>query len=419
MLWVGVLVFLAWAARLAVLEGYIYEIDKEFLGDFTRTATLGAPTWWTGQGIFYGPIFVLEYRYLFETGLASGQAFAQLDFLLLGIAFGSLWLAFFGWRHLRLACVALACWLANHATIEALANTAHLEVLELTLICVAILLVAKQREGVAGAALGLAIATKTLPGLFVPYLALTRRWSLLVWALVVAGAVFLLVCWVQGLSPIQGLVALVYQGGNLTKLEYSEYEYTPRAEIARMLAAPDGSLTPEQARLALTGHWVIAIVTVAAVAALAVWKTRAVHMRFGLFAGLVAATMLVVAPSAHPPYYIFLLPAWTAIFAALVGRRLSSRTALLWIGLTLAYVFSGFDQPFFAAQRVIGFGAVVPEHWLDWHLPSLGLLSTLVLSGLLLAERGLVENRGPVPVTEANSEVSSRFATDVTPLPSR
>lgn len=401
LLWVAVLAFCVWAARLALLEGYIYEIDKDFLGDFTRTATLGAPTWWTGQGIFYGPIFVLEYRYLFETGLAGGADFARLDFLLLGIAFASLWLALLGWHHPRLAVLSFGLWLANHATIEALANTAHLEVLELTLICLAVLLATRQREGAAGAAIGLAIATKTLPGLFIPYLVLARRWRMLAGSLAAAGLLFLLVCWLQGLSPVQGLVALVYQGGNLTKLEYSEYEYTPRAEIARMLAAPDGSLSAEQAQMAITGHWIIAIATVVAVGALVALRAQAIRERFGLFAGLVAATMLVVAPSAHPPYYIFLLPAWTAIMAVVVGRPLSTRTTLVWIGLAVAYVFSGFDQPFFAAQRVLGFGAIVPEHWLDWHLPSIGLLLTLVLSGALLAERR----------SEKTSEVRSRRRT--------
>src|SRR2546430_4570585 len=42
--------------------------------------------------------------------------------------------------------------------------------------------------------------------------------------------------------------SLIYQGGNLTKLEYSEYEYTPRAEIARMFAGDSGALSTEQAR---------------------------------------------------------------------------------------------------------------------------------------------------------------------------
>src|SRR5207302_10974507 len=100
--------------------------------------------------------------------------------------------------------------------------------------------------------------------------------------------------------------------------------------------------------------------------------------RYGLLFGLHAVVMLVVAPSAHAPYYIFLLPAWTAILAALVGRPLSLRASGLWLALGLGYMFTGFDQPFFLSQRLFGFGIVVPQHWLAWHLPSLGLALTMI-----------------------------------------
>jgi hypothetical protein len=63
--WLLVLGFLAWAIRLAVLEGYIYEIPGNFAGDFIRTVQLGNPEWYSGHRLFYGPIFVLESRFLF------------------------------------------------------------------------------------------------------------------------------------------------------------------------------------------------------------------------------------------------------------------------------------------------------------------------------------------------------------------
>jgi hypothetical protein len=88
-----------------------------------------------------------------------------------------------------------------------------------------------------------------------------------------------------------------------------------------------------------------------------------------------------------------LLPAWTAILAALVGRPRSPLGMGLWVALLAAYVFTGFDQPFFLAQRLFGFGIVVPENWLAWHLPSIGLLLTLTSLALLLRR-----NDGPVKV---------------------
>jgi hypothetical protein len=381
--WLIPIAFVVWAARLTFLEGYLYEIDKDFLGDFTRTAALGAPTWWTGQGIFYGPIFVLEYRFLLEPGLLSGVDFARLDFVLFGLAFACVWLALIGRRRPRLLIFALAAWLANHASVEAFANTAHLEVLELLFICLAILLAVREIDLGAGASLGLAIATKTLPGLFLPYLAITRRWRMLFGACFLFGALFLVVCAIQRISPWDGLYSLVYQGGNLTKLEYSEYEYTPRAEIARLLAGPGGVVSAEQGQLAIGLHWVIAL-GVIAVVAWVLLRARVGPRTYGLLFGLVAAAMLVVAPSAHPSYYIFLLPGWTAILAELLRRPALAETLAHWVGLLTAYVFVGFDQPFFLAHRLFGIGLVVPENWLAWHLPSLGLLITLTSLAVLV-----------------------------------
>jgi Glycosyltransferase family 87 len=385
--WLIPLAFVAWAARLVFLEGYLYEIPGDFLGDFTRTAQLGAPTWWTGEGLFYGPIFVLEFKYLVESQIMSNADFARLDFLLFGVAFGCVWLALFGLHRPRLAIFVLAGWLANHMTVEAFANTAHLEILELALISVGLLLVVRGFNFAAGGALGLAIATKVLPAVFLPYLAITRRWRLLLGAVVFAAVPFFAVCWLQGISPVDGLYALVYQGGNLTKLEYSEYEYTPRAEIARMLAGEGGTLSAEQAQLAIALHWVIAIAT-ASFAAWVLYRSRIAASTYGLMFGVVAVVMLVAAPSAHAPYYVFLLPAWTALLADLVRRPLSGRTVGFWAALVVAYTFTGFDQPFFLSQRLFGFGIVVPQHWLAWHLPTLGLLLTLsTLTALLLNAR--------------------------------
>jgi hypothetical protein len=381
--WVIALLFLGWAVRLVALEGYLYEISGNFLGDFTRTAELGAPEWFTGSGLFYGPIFVLEYRFLFAPGLMSPGDFARLDFLLFGVAFACTWLALIGPRRPALAVFVLAAWLAHHMSVEAFANTAHLEVLELAFICVALLLATRGHVASAGATLGLAIATKTLPGLFLPFLAITRQWRMLGGAVVATVVPFVAVCWLQGISLGQGLYSLIYQGGNLTKLEYSEYEYTPRAEIARMLAGDGGTVTPDQARLAIALHWMIAVVTLA----LTAWfltRVRIARSRYGLFFGLIAAVMLVVAPSAHASYYIFLLPGWTAILAESLRMPRTWRTLMWWVVLSVAYVFTGFDQVFFAMQRLFGFGIVVPQHWLAWHLPSIGLLLTIGMLVILL-----------------------------------
>src|SRR5262249_20316230 len=160
--WLVPLVFLAWAARLVLVEGYLYPLENGFSGDFTRTAALGAPQWWTGQGIFYGPLFVLEFRYLLQPDVLSGADFARFDFVLFGLAFVCAWRALFGVTRIRLAVLVLALWLVHHASVEAFSNTAHLEVLELTFMCAGLWLAVRGNSGLAGVGLGLAAATKTL-----------------------------------------------------------------------------------------------------------------------------------------------------------------------------------------------------------------------------------------------------------------
>src|SRR5919202_6757231 len=143
--WCVCLGFLAWAARVDYLEGYVYEIPKQFSGDFIQTAKLAFPWWFDGTNIFYGPVFVLEYRLLFAPHVLQPIDFARANFILLGIAFVCTWLATFGWRQPRLAILVLALWLAHHATVEALANTSHLELLELATIGLALLLAIRNR----------------------------------------------------------------------------------------------------------------------------------------------------------------------------------------------------------------------------------------------------------------------------------
>jgi Glycosyltransferase family 87 len=380
--WIVPLVFLAWAVRLVLVEGYLFPLEKDFSGDFTRTAALGSPRWWTGQGIFYGPLFVLESRFLLQPGLLSGGDFARLDFALFGLAFVCAWLALFGPTRIRLAIAVLAMWLVHHASVEAFSNTAHLEVLELTLMCAALWFAVRGNPGLAGVGFGLAAATKTLPGLFLPYLALTRQWRMLIGAFIAAGVPFLIVCWLQQISPVEGLIALVYQGGNLTKLDTTEFEYALRSDLARSFAA-DGVLSEDEARLAITLQWIVAGLA-GSLAAWVLYRKRLTPSTYGLGFGLISAVMLVVAPSAHIMYYIFLLPGWTAALAELIERPVSVRAGVLWAALAASFTFSGFDQPFFLSQRLVGVGRVIPENWLAWHLPSLALLLCVGLLAALL-----------------------------------
>ena len=380
--WLIPIAFLAWALRLAILEGYVYEVPGNFPGDFSWTTSLGLQEL-LRRGMFYGPIFVLEWRYLADPELLSHADFARLDYGLFLASFACTWLALFGTVRPRLAIFVLAAWLAHHASVEAFSNTAHPEILEFALICASLLVAVRGRRRAAGGLLGLAMSTKTLPGLFLPYLALRRQWSMLLAAAVMAGVVFFVVCWIQGITPVAGLVDLVYQNGNLTKLSFTEYEYSPRADFARIVAGSASELSADQAALVVGLHVGLSVMVLALVGWI-VLKADPSKRHEGLFFGLVAAAMLIVSPSVHLAYYIFLLPAWTAILAEVLRRPISPGTAGLWGGLVAGYVFTGFDQPFFLMQRVAGFGLIVPQNWLAWHLPAIALLVTLVTLGLTL-----------------------------------
>jgi Glycosyltransferase family 87 len=382
--WGVPIALLAWSARLVLLEGYLLRAPGGFDGAFNKTVSGRATEFWDGTGLFYGPVFVLEYVWLIAPERLQLPEFARLDFVLFGASFVATWLAVFRALRPRLLLLVLGLWLAHHATVEVFANTAHLELLELACMCVALALAVRGRTTGAGASLGLAAATKMLPLVFFPYLALARKWRMLLAAVCVGGGLFLLACWVQGVSPWDGALMLADQKGNITKLDSSEYEYSITADLIRTFKGSAAAPTEDQARVAIALHRAISLVVGLAVAWL-FWRTPiAGRFGWGLAFGLVAATMLVATPSSHIFYFVFLLPGWTAALALLVSRRLSRGVALCWLALVASYVMSGFDQPFLAAQRLFGIGGVVPQHWFDWHFPNLALLLALLVFGRLL-----------------------------------
>jgi len=230
------------------------------------------------------------------------------------------------------------------------------------------------RQLSAGASLGLAIATKTLPLVFLPYLAVMRKWRALVAAAVVSGFVFVATCIYQGTSLVDGAVQLLFEGPNLTKAKATAEEYSIRAFFIRLeTGSGDATPSPQQMQLAFLLHAAIALVVVLA-AGYVLWRCSNVNRGRGLILafGVVEATLLVVTPSSHIHYFVFLLPAWTGVLAELAQHRLSRTSGALWAMLLVSYILVGFDQPFIVLQRLGGIGQPVLAHWVD--LNPLGLL---------------------------------------------
>jgi hypothetical protein len=383
--WLAVLAFLVWAVRVAFIEGYLHPLANGFVGDFRSAVTgegLPPGEWWAGRGLFYGPIFVLEWKLALYPGYVSVVQVAYLDLALFSLSFICTWAAVFGRIRPRLLVLVLAAWLANIITVELFAAAQHLEVLELAALSVALLLLQRGREGAAGATLGLAIATKTLPVVFLPYLVILRRWRVLALAAGVSAALLLIACIVQGVSPWDGVLMLLNQGSNLSKTKATEYELGLRAFFIRVLTAGAGDPTPLQTQIAFGLHAVVSVVVVLW-AGVVVWKSNQSARSLALGWGLIATTMLVVAPVTHIFYYVFMLPAWTAVFADLVDRKLTWITGLQWVALVAGYAFMGFDLPFLILHRWFGLSQFIIDHWLSF-IPLSLLLTVVVVSSAML-----------------------------------
>jgi hypothetical protein len=383
--WLVVLACLAWAVRVVFIEGYLYPLANGFPGDFKFAVTgetLPDTEWWAGKGLFYGPVFVLEWKLALDPGYVSMGQVALVDLALFAISFICTWAALFGRVRPRLLVLVLAAWLANIITVELFAAVQHLEVLELAALSVALLLLQRGWDRAAGVSLGLAVATKTLPIVFLPYLVILRRWRVLAVAVAVAGALLLVACYAQAVTPWDGIVMLLNQGQNLDKVKASEYELGLRAFFIRVLTGGEGNPTPSQTQIAFGLHAVVSLVVVVW-AGIVVWKCNQSARGLALGWGLIATTMLVVAPVTHIFYYVLMLPAWTAVFADLVDRRLTWITGLQWGALVAGYVFMGFDLPFLILRRWLGLSQFIIDHWLSF-IPLSLLLTVAVVSSTML-----------------------------------
>jgi len=196
----------------------------------------------------------------------------------------------------------------------------------------------------------------------------------------------LIACLVQGVTPWDGIVMLLNQGENLSKTKATEYELGLRAFFIRALTGGAGDPTPIQTQLAFGLHALISAI-VLLWTAFALVKSQQCARSLALSWGLIATTMLVVAPVTHIFYYVFMLPAWTAALADLVDRGLNWTTGLQWIALIAAYVFMGFDLPFLVLDRLFGVGQFVLNNWLSFIPLSLLLTIALLSSQLLLYHR--------------------------------
>src|SRR5918911_1647519 len=93
--WAVPIALLVWSARVVVLEGYLLRAPGGFDGAFNKTVSGRATEFWDGTGLFYGPLFVLEYVWVIAPERLALPDFARLDFVLFGVSFLAAWWAVF------------------------------------------------------------------------------------------------------------------------------------------------------------------------------------------------------------------------------------------------------------------------------------------------------------------------------------
>jgi hypothetical protein len=322
------------------LEGFVYAQPRGFYGDF---ADIGAqPAEWFQGGLYYGPLFMLEYGHLHGAVLT---AIAYLNGVLFaGALLAAVWLALAGRRNPLLAVFIVAIWLADQAAAVAFSTNEHLEFVELLgLSAAAWFAVSSSAPGV-GLSIGLAAAAKTIPGIFVPYLALLRQWRSILWAIGGYGILFAAACIKNGVSPVEGAVSLVIQKSNMGNISYCDcpeksslYIQSMRAAVARLMPGHDTAIM-------LT--WIAASLAIAGTAAYVLTRQPLERADYPLAFGIIGCAMLLITPLAHHHYFILLLPAFTALLLS------AGSDWRLWAGFTAAYVLNAFPRPLLSAAAL-------------------------------------------------------------------
>jgi hypothetical protein len=363
---------IAWGVRVAVLEGFIYEWPRHFKGDFYN-AMFGA---WNGEGIYYGPVFVMEHWLV----KLSPQVFNEYFFAVLNVPLFVL--AFiFATKAVRLgwdaAVLAAAAWVCFQWVPYAFSVAANPEILELTLLCAA-WYAASRRTSLGLAATAAAALTKRIPVVFLPLVIMvepTRR-SLVVGALLVAGAVTVGLGFHVGPDTIlratgTSISLLLQQTGSDGFLDL------PADNVPSILAQPFPypsqflGLSNALARLFARSinDWPLPffqgfyyVVTVAVLGFATYLAYALIHGRHRiprrqaeiLSFAFFFALMPLVSITTHPHTFIFLLPTWTGFIALVALEPDVWRKRGLAALAVVCYFFMGFPAPVVLVDRYLG-----------------------------------------------------------------
>lgn len=361
--------------------------EREWIGpEMARNGTSGM---WN-----YGPVL---HVITLPFGLASSLPHAMrwmlfVDYVLVAATL-ALWIQLLVpgrraiWAWVGIVCV----WLNYFPLLEALTGR-EIELFELFLITIGVWGLRREREGLAGAAFGLAAMTKFLPAIFIPYLfvkgyrraggvalltaasivlaaefALGWRWST---TLVVAGAEHA-GGWFQSAYANQAITNVLYKTFTIFDIDNPR----PPTLYPDLLRAIGSGMS---AAVLLCTAWFIVR-----------WRrSRLIEVE----CALLAIVMCLVVSHANTYYFVFALPALTIGLAAL-QQRPSSVGVPARVALVGAVVLSGFLLPMGVYGILIGIpGEIAARVLQGWSLPAYGA----ILAAALMLELHRVQREMPL-----------------------
>lgn len=404
-----------WGLRVIWLSAVVEIVRGRIGGDFYYAIELQRAS---PETIIYGPLVSAE-LWLAERApsLLTFQAFAFANIALVASAFVLTALAA-RLRGLALL-AALAAWTAHEKLYVALLTVANPEILELLFLSVAWFAASRGRRIAEGIGIALAWQTKVIPAIFAAMLIGRRDFRALAAVMSTLAVIVVLVAFGKGIGPLTAAAWALLPFGRYgasaqgfaavaSPMVDSPYVAGLPSAIARLIVG--GEFRPDWPASSLSALYVsaqwVTIVTGIALLVLASYAVRrlgrspeAPSMRTALGYGLFFAVMPIVSLAAHPHTFVFVMPVWTAVIAALWTD--SSRTRSLWFGggFAFCWMLTGFPGLPTMADRLLHtrlslVWATIEPIW-----------STLLLEILLLAYV-CVRSSGLRPATTTRSERS-------------
>jgi Glycosyltransferase family 87 len=255
-----------------------------------------------------------------------------------------------------------------------------IEIFELLLIFVAYAMTRRGRETASGATIGLAIMTKFLPAVFLPYFLVKRKLRVLGSAAVVVAVIAIATEAVFGWR-YSGIVVQLRRGGLIN----SELDQSLAGMILRLLAWTRSSLPPA---LLIRGATVLALLGLS-------WlflRARNCTTIEDLEWSTLLVAMVLLPPHNEQYYFVFLLFPYLALTARELQPGRPHDTARWW--LAISFLLTG-AVPLAIISRLIGRSVFSP--YLAFGLPFVGaaILATICVRAVLR------ECRPPHPSTPA------------------